>query len=49
MKPLHFQSTKHPDINADVQEATLVVSQYWPMRSFVHHNPLDHLRTLPFG
>ena len=49
MKPLHFQSTKHPDLNADVQEATLVVSQYWPMRSFVHHNPLDHLRTLPFG
>jgi uncharacterized protein YbcC (UPF0753/DUF2309 family) len=49
MKGLQFKSTKHPELNADVQEATLVVSQYWPMRSFVHHNPLDHLRKLPFG
>jgi len=49
MKRLQFQSTKHPELNADVQEATLVVSQYWPMRTFVHHNPLDHLRIRPFG
>jgi uncharacterized protein YbcC (UPF0753/DUF2309 family) len=49
MKGLHFQSSKHPELNAEVQEATLVVSQYWPMRTFVHHNPLDHLRIRPFG
>jgi uncharacterized protein YbcC (UPF0753/DUF2309 family) len=49
VKTLEFQSTKNPDLNADVQEAALVVSQYWPMRTFVHHNPLDHLRQLPFG
>ncbi|MBA3855896.1 MAG: hypothetical protein C0507_03205 [Cyanobacteria bacterium PR.3.49] len=31
-----------------VHRASIVLAHYWPMTTFVHHNPLRSLETLPF-
>ena len=31
-----------------VNRASRVISHYWPMTAFVHHNPIRNLETLPF-
>jgi uncharacterized protein len=36
------------DLRDIVKAASEVLAQYWPMRTFVHHNPLHGLEYLPF-
>ena len=36
------------ELRGIVHLAGEVVAQYWPMRTFVHHNPLHSLEYLPF-
>ncbi|MBX9949462.1 MAG: DUF2309 domain-containing protein [Candidatus Obscuribacterales bacterium] len=36
------------EIRELVHRASLVLAHYWPMTTFVHHNPIRSLETLPF-
>lgn len=36
------------DLNALVHRASMVIAHYWPMTTFVHHNPIRNLETHPF-
>lgn len=40
--------TKGSDIRELIQRSSLVLSHYWPMTGFVHHNPIRSLETLRF-
>ncbi|MBX2860168.1 MAG: DUF2309 domain-containing protein [Vampirovibrio sp.] len=36
------------DLHALVHQASVVIAHYWPMTTFVHHNPIRSLETYPF-
>ncbi len=36
------------ELRGTIRLASEVIAQYWPMRTFIHHNPLHSLEYLPF-
>src|SRR4249920_1834847 len=40
--------SRRMELRGIVHLAGEVIAQYWPMRTFVHHNPLHSLEYLPF-
>ncbi|MER3424290.1 MAG: hypothetical protein C4293_14780, partial [Nitrospiraceae bacterium] len=48
MKAAIDLETRRMELRGIVRVAGEVIAQYWPMRTFVHHNPLHSLEYLPF-
>lgn len=40
--------TSRMDLRGVIHQSSEILAQYWPMRTFVHHNPLHSLEYLPF-
>ncbi len=43
-----MDSVKVKELQELVHRASMVIAHYWPMTTFVHHNPIRSLETLPF-
>ena len=43
-----FSESQRMELKTLIHLASEVISYYWPMRTFVHHNPLHGLERLPF-
>ena len=48
LTPFANIETRRMGLRGVIHLASEVVAQYWPMRTFVHHNPLHNLEYLPF-
>jgi uncharacterized protein YbcC (UPF0753/DUF2309 family) len=46
--PQRFTDAQRMELRSYVQLAGEVIAQYWPMRTFIHHNPLHGLESLSF-
>ena len=43
-----YSETQRMELRALIRLASEIIAYYWPMRNFVHHNPLHGLEDLPF-
>jgi uncharacterized protein YbcC (UPF0753/DUF2309 family) len=43
-----YSETERMRLRALIRLSSEIIARYWPMRSFVHHNPLHGLEHLPF-
>jgi uncharacterized protein YbcC (UPF0753/DUF2309 family) len=43
-----FTDAQRMELRSYVQLAGEAMAQYWPMRTFIHHNPLHGLESLDF-
>ena len=43
-----FTDAQRMELRSYVQLAGEVIAEYWPMRTFIHHNPLHGLESMPF-
>ena len=46
--PQSFSSEDRAVLRHQIEEASEPIAQFWPMKSFVHHNPIHGLEHLPF-
>ena len=46
IKTLSFEEREH--LRHEIVEASEPIAQFWPMKTFIHHNPIHGLENLPF-